>query len=141
MFPVFSIVMTFLFATFSSDFEKDIQSTYTNDIFVDPYWVGQRFLFDVPLQPSRSIRGYYIRVKVKSHSTIGPDTFLGQADIQFSSLVKEDEQCGWFPLKPKTFSIRVSPESLKVSGSIKLRVQWVHSVPGLRNHMLTVLNR
>lgn len=67
--------------------------------------------------------------------------FLGQADIQFSSLVKEDELCGWFPLKPKTFSIRASPESLKVSGSIKLRVQWVHSIQGLKKHLGMALSR
>ena len=129
----------------TSLFHRDLaqlQETYTNDQFVDPFWLDQRFLFDVPVRPSEdSIRGYYVRVKIKSHSTIGTDSFLGQADIQFSSLVEENELNGWFPLKPKTFSIRASPESLKVSGSIKLSVQWVHSTDGLRKHFQTALRR
>jgi hypothetical protein len=118
-----------------------LKETYTNDQFVDPYWLDQKFLFNVPVKPSDSIRGYYVRVKIKSHSTVGTDVFLGQADIQFSSLVDEEELIGWFPLKPKTFSIRASPETLKVSGSIKLRVQWVHSIEGLRKHLSLALKR
>jgi hypothetical protein len=117
------------------------QKTYTNDETVDAFWVDQIFLFDVPVLPTQSIRGYNIRVKVKSKSIIGPDSFLGQADIQFSSLLEERELNGWFPLKPKEFSISVSPQNLDVNGSIKLRLQWIYSPKELMAYLMEVIHR
>lgn len=106
---------------------KQLQTTYVNDQTLDPKWFDQIFLFDIPVKPGETIRGYQIRVKVKSKSLVGMDSFLGQADIQFASLQDEKELVGWFALKPMKSSIRSSPGSLKVSGSIKLRIQWIHS--------------
>ena len=117
------------------------QSTYLNDQTLDPIWMDQVFHFRVPDLSTEPIRGYYIRVVVKSRSIIGEDTFLGQADIPFSSLLSEEELFGWFPLKPKKYSIRASPESLRVTGSIKLRLQWIHSVKSLVDHTVTAVKR
>ena len=103
---------------------------------IDPYWIDQIFLFDVPVSPTDPIRGYNLRVQVMSKSIIGVDTFLGQADVQFSSLIEENELYGWFSLKPKNFSIKSSPESFQVTGSIKLKVQWIHSAAGLVNYLI-----
>lgn len=120
---------------------KQKQKTYVNDESLNPKWESQIFIFDVPVKPQQSIRGYCVRVKVKSKSYIGPDDFLGQADIQFASLESEDELRGWFPLQPQKSSIKSSPQSLEVTGSIKLRVQWIHSPKALAQHVRKATNK
>lgn len=120
---------------------KQKQKTYVNDESLNPKWEKQVFLFNVPVKPEQSIRGYCVRVKVKNKSYVGPDNFLGQADIQFASLNDENELRGWFPLQPQKSSIKSSPQSLEVSGSIKLRVQWVHSAKALTQHVRKAINR
>jgi hypothetical protein len=117
------------------------QETYVNDKMIDPFWIDQAFLFKVPVTPAEPIRGYNIRVRVRSRSVIGFDNFLGEADVQFSSLLEEQEVSGWFSLKPKSSSIASSPESLQVSGSIKLRAQWIHSSEGLLKYLLEAIDR
>jgi hypothetical protein len=117
------------------------QETYVNDRMIDPFWIDQTFLFKVPVTPAEPIRGYNIRVRVRSRSVVGFDTFLGEADVQFSSLTEEQEILGWFSLKPKASSIASSPESLQVTGSIKLRAQWIHSSQGLLKYLLEAIDR
>jgi hypothetical protein len=120
---------------------RQVRKTYENDESLNPKWLDQVFIFDVPVKPEQSIRGYCVRVKVKSKSYVGPDDFLGQADIQFSSLESENELRGWFPLQPQKSSIKSSVQSLEVSGSIKLRVQWIHSPNALTKHIRKATNR
>ena len=120
---------------------KQKQKTFVNDEALNPKWEKQIFIFDVPVKPEQSIRGYCVRVKVKNKSYIGSDNFLGQADIQFASLENETELRGWFPLQPQKNSIKSSPQSLEVSGSIKLRVQWVHSAKALTQHIRKAINK
>jgi hypothetical protein len=119
---------------------KQKQRTYVNDESLNPKWQNQIFIFDVPVKPQQSIRGYCVRVKVKNKSYIGQDDFLGQADIQFASLESENVLRGWFPLQPQKSSIKSSPQSLEVSGSIKLRVQWIHSPKALAQHIRKATN-
>ena len=120
---------------------RQLRRTYINDECVDPKWDNQVFIFDVPVKPQQSIRGYCVRVKVKKKSYIGPDDFLGQADIQFASLESENELRGWFPLQPMKSSIKSSPQSLEVSGSIKLRVQWIYSAKAFVQHISKAVDR
>ena len=120
---------------------KQLQTTYVNDQTLDPRWFDQIFLFDVPVKPKETIRGYQIRVKVKSKSLVGADSFLGQADIQFASLQDEKELIGWFALKPMKSSIRASSGALRVSGSVKLRIQWIHSPDVLAQQLRSVAKR
>jgi hypothetical protein len=117
------------------------QETYVNDKMIDPFWLDQVFLFKVPVTPDQPIRGYNIRVRVRGKSVVGFDDFLGEADVQFSSLIEEQEIMGWFSLKPKTSSISSSPESVEVSGSIKLRAQWIHSSSSLLKYLLNAVDR
>jgi hypothetical protein len=110
--------------------------TYVCDSTLDPTWQEQRFVFDVPEKAAGEQRKYNVRVLVKARSLVGLDTVLGQTDIEFSCLKDERSIEGWFPLR----SVRSSSLlSLRVSGSIKLRLQWVHSPVGYANYMCTAL--
>ena len=93
-------------------------------------------MFEVPEKAVSEQRKYMVKVFVKARSIVGLDTTLGQTDIEFSALKEERPLEGWFPLRaPRSTSVL----SLKVSGSIKLRLQWVHSPVGFANYMMTAL--
>lgn len=92
-------------------------------------------MFDVPEKAVSEQRKYNVRVIVKSRSLVGLDTVLGQTDIEFSCLKEERALEGWFPLR----AVRSTLLSLKVSGSIKLRLQWVHSPVGYANYICNAL--
>jgi hypothetical protein len=77
-----------------------------------------------------------VSLKMKSKSLVGRDTFLGEAEVPLTSLISEQELSGWFALKPKKYSqTGMGPESLSFSslvcGSIKVRIQWIHSIRAL----------
>lgn len=120
--------------------EQQRQVTYVNDQTVDPYWIDQIFILDVPVDPSASIRGYNVSLKMKSKSLVGRDTFLGEAEIPLTSLISEQELKGWFALKPKKYSQQsgLGTENLSFSlvcGSIKVRIQWIHSLKTLMEYI------
>lgn len=120
---------------------SNVYTTYTCNETLDPEWDDQIFMFDVPVQATASLRGHYLRVTVKSKSVFGSDSFLGQVDLQLARLLDEQSLCGWFPLKPLKYSIKASPESLQVTGSIKLNVQWVHSTQALADGLNYVIEK
>ena len=117
------------------------QMTYVNDQTFQPTWIDQIFLFDIPVNPSESIRGYNIQATMKSRSLIGRDSFLGEADIPLTSLVTEKELCGWFALKPKKYSLQSSPDISLICGSLKLRIQWIHSIESLIPYLIDLSQR
>lgn len=90
---------------------------------MNPSWVKQKFIFDVPLDAADNYRGYNVRILVKAKSLIGMDSVLAKLDVPFSSLKEEKWIEGWFPLRPS----RATVLSGNVSGSIRLRLRWVHS--------------
>jgi hypothetical protein len=110
--------------------------TYICDSTLDPTWLEQRFVFDIPDKAAAEHRKYNVRVMVKARSIVGLDTTLGQTDIEFSCLKDERLLEGWFPLRAVRSTSLVS---LRVSGSIKLRVQWVHSPVGYANYICNSL--
>ena len=65
------------------------------------------------------------------------------ADIHLTCLKNEQEIEGWFPLRPQRGGIFASSaREVDVSGSIKLRLRWIHSGPGLLNSMFqSILKR
>ena len=108
---------------------------------MDPSWTDQMFVFDVPVLPSDSIRGNSVRINVKTKNILG-DNWVGQADIQLASLVNENVMTGWFPLRPHKSAIAGAPyDELQHNGSIKLRVEWVHSNEALKKHLKTAIKR
>lgn len=107
--------------------------TYVCDQTMDPSWIDQRFVLNVPEKAAVESRGYSLRVLVKSSSVVGLDSALGQADIQFSCLKEEGVLEGWFPLRPVRTNTMYS---YNISGSVRLRLQWVHSDLGYANYLL-----
>ena len=110
--------------------------TYACDSTLDPTWLEQRFIFNVPEKAALEHRKYNLRVTVKARSLVGLDSVLGQIDIEFSCLKEERALEGWFPLR----AIRSSSLlALKMSGSIKLRLQWVYTPLGYANYLANAL--
>ncbi len=100
---------------------------------MDPTWIGQRFVLNVPQKAAAESRGFSLRVIVKCKSSIALDASLGKADIQFSCLREENVLEGWFPLRPARAN---HVYAMNISGSIKLRLQWVHSDVGYANYLI-----
>lgn len=122
--------------------------TYRTDDTTNPLWylalplqccahrvarrVNQVFLINVPETAATSqSRAFVLSVVVYSTSLVGVDRFLGRVDIPLGALKSQEPMEGWFSLRPKTSSIKYSTNTLKVSGSLKLGVQWVYSSDGL----------
>jgi hypothetical protein len=97
--------------------------TYVFDQSVNPTWVKQRFVFDVPHSASEEYRSFNVRVLVKAKSLVGMDSVLAKLDVPFSCLKDEKSIEGWFPLRPSRATVLTS----NVSGSIRLRLRWLHS--------------
>jgi hypothetical protein len=100
--------------------------TYVCDETLEPQWLHQKFVFDVKGDAEGSYRNYNLRVLVKAKSVTGIDSVLAKLDVPFSCLREEKAVEGWFPLRPTRSSMLL----YKASGSIKLRLQWVHSSTG-----------
>ena len=112
--------------------------TYICEKNMNPNWIGQNFIFDVPENAVREKREYKVRVTmraVSSDSLVQPfDRILGHAEIHFSSLMNEEPVYGWFPLRPHKASI-TNVENFQTCGSIKLRLRWIHSKTGLARYI------
>jgi len=117
------------------------QCTYMCEKNMNPSFIGQKFLFDVPAEAFDKKREFKVCVRVMCDSVVrAMDKVLGQADIQFTSLVKEEELFGWFPLRSSKKNITNVDGGMDIAGSIKLRVQWVHSSKGLSKSTLNRVN-
>lgn len=122
-----------LLCCFHSRKYRQACSTYVCEQTLDPVWIAQRFLLDVPERAASESRGFSLSVVVKSRSVIGIDASMGKADIQFSCLKNEEAIEGWFPLRPTQAN---NVFVYKISGSIKLRLQWVHSDLGYSKYLI-----
>lgn len=108
------------------------QFTYVCDDTLEPAWIGQRFLLRVPASGAQNFRGLKVRVEVMSQSVVDIlNRSLGKTDIHLSCLKKQLPVCGWFPLRPPRGSHRSSLGGVDITGSIKLRLQWIFSDYGL----------
>ena len=114
--------------------------TYYIEKSVHPKWTNQIFVIDIPQQAVQTTRGYSVRVRLKDFEFLGTGNFLGQCDVQLNSLAGQQETVGWFPLTARTGKVFQRSSNEKVSGSVKLRLQWIHSTPSLlkyRHNFLT----
>jgi hypothetical protein len=84
------------------------------------------------------IRNYSVKVLVKAKSLGGIDQTLAKTDIPFSCLKGEQLKEGWFSLRSPSNNIIMSQ---KTSGSIKLRIQWIHSEPGFAKYVCEQANK
>ena len=101
------------------------------------------FLINVPdVAAANSSRGFIVSIVVYSANLIGLDRFLGRVDIPLTVLKSEEKLEGWFALRPKVSSIKYSTNTLRVSGSVRLHIQWIYSLDGLvRSLVETTQNR
>lgn len=115
--------------------------TTTCEGTTDPNWSDQTFVFDVPVLSSDSVRGNSVRINVKTKNLLG-DNWVGQADIQLASLVHENTLTGWFPIRPRKATIAgAAHDELQHNGSIKLRVEWIHSNEALKKHLKAAIKK
>eukprot|EP00980_Cylindrotheca_fusiformis_P021402 scaffold8259_cov143-Cylindrotheca_fusiformis.AAC.20 len=122
---------------------KNKRKTYFIQKSLNPRWTDQVFVYDVPQEAVSVTRGYTLQVKLRNFRMVGQHSILGQAAVHLGSLRSQQELVGWYPLSGR--SGQRDGETLQVSdtsrGSIKLRVQWIYSVPALIDYFLLISQR
>ena len=94
-------------------------------------------MFDVPPAAVVYTREHTLQVRIREFRFIGQHPFLGQTNVYLQSLRNQRELVGWYPLVG-----RMGRRDLEDSqanwgrGSVKLRVQWIYTVPALVNYFL-----
>jgi len=119
---------------------KAKQKTYFVEKTLFPEWNNQVFVFDTPMETHLSARGFSVLITMKSHVNVGSELFLGQAEVQLRSLKSQTELVGWYPLVGRTGKM-FQQSSENVRGSIKLKLQWIYTVPALVSYFLLLSER
>ncbi|KAL7570167.1 hypothetical protein ACA910_020005 [Epithemia clementina (nom. ined.)] len=116
---------------------KQYYRTYFVRKSVNPCWNSQAFVFDIPPEAVSITRGHAVKVKVRNFRRIGRHAILGRAQIDLHSVKGQSPLLGWFPLAGRT-GRRELENSLSHwgRGSIKLKIHWVYSFPGLIEYVL-----
>ena len=119
------------------------QKTYFIEKSLSPKWKDQIFVFDVPRAAVRVTRGHSIEVKLRNFRLVGQHSILGQASVHFGSLRDQRELEGWYPLAGRAGRRDVETASLSEwgRGSVKLRVQWIYTIPALLDYFLLLAER
>jgi hypothetical protein len=122
---------------------KNKRKTYFIQKSLNPRWTDQVFVYDVPQEAVSVTRGFTLQLKVRNFRMVGQHSILGQAAVHLGSLRNQQELVGWYPLSGR--SGQRDGDTLQVSdssrGSIKLRVQWVYTVPALIDYFLLISER
>ena len=119
------------------------QKTYFIEKCLSPKWKDQIFVFDVPRAAVRVTRGHSIEVKLRNFRLVGQHSILGQASVHFGSLRDQRELEGWYPLAGRAGRRDVETASISEwgRGSVKLRVQWIYTIPALLDYFLLLAER
>ena len=118
--------------------------TYYIERTVAPKWSNQSqvFVFDVPPDAATITRGYFIKVQIRSFGVLGRHVHLGTTEVHLRSLRNQQELVGWYPLVSRTGRNELEKSlSSRVHGSVKLRVQWIYTVPALLDYHLLVVSQ
>ena len=119
--------------------ESCVKRTYFIERCSSPKWTGMKFVFDVPASAISDPHGFAVLVKVKDHRLIGRDRPLGRTEIHLRNLRNQKEVIGWFPLISRTGkgSDLANPAAAgRVQGSVKLRAQWIYTLPALLDYYI-----
>jgi hypothetical protein len=114
-----------------------IRKTYFVEGTFSPKWIDQAFVFDVPPAAVEYTREHMLQLRIRGFRFIGQHPYLGQTNVHLRSLRNQEELVGWYPLVGRT-----GPRDLEDSnanwgrGSLKLRVQWIYTVPALLSYFL-----
>lgn len=113
------------------------KKTYYMNKTTSPKWIDQYFVFDVHADAVQKIRDYTAHIKVRHFRIIGQHAYLGQINVPLRCLRDQKELIGWYPLVGRTG--RHDLESSQANwgrGSVKLRLQWIYTVPALVDYFL-----
>jgi hypothetical protein len=121
---------------------KEKRKTYYIENTTTPKWATQVFIFDISPEAVHATRGFSVRVRLRNFHWIGNHPSLGQTSVYLSTLRNQQELVGWYPLVG-TKERSDADDSLGSygRGSVKLRMQWIHSVPGLLDYFLMLSER
>lgn len=107
-----------------------------------PKWTGQVFIYDVPSEAAHVTRGYGAKVRIRNFHWIGSHPCIGHTTVHLSSLRNQQEIVGWYPLVGRSVQADLDESLTNYGrGSVKLRMQWIHSVPGLIDYFLMLSER
>ena len=123
---------------------KNKRKTYFVEKSLDPKWTDQIFVFDVPEDAINVTRGHSLQINIRNFKLLGQHPIMGLAAVHLGSLRDQKELLGWYPLAAKS-GRRDAVESAATTewgrGSVKLRVQWIYSVPALLDYFLMLSDR
>lgn len=122
---------------------RNKRKTYFIEKSSNPRWNDQYFVFDVPEAAIKVNRGHSIKIIVRDFRTIGQHPVLGQASMHFASIQNEQELVGWWPLVGKYGNSDLAEDRISDfgRGSIKLRAQWIYSLPGMIDYYTLLSQR
>ncbi|KAG7355258.1 vacuolar-sorting-associated protein 13 C-terminal domain containing protein [Nitzschia inconspicua] len=125
---------------------RNLRKTYFVEKSLNPRWNDQVFVFDVPEDAVRVTRGHSIQVKVRNFRVVGQHPILGQAVVHFASLRDQQELVGWYPLSSRAgkSDLAISEDQIMSDlsrGSIKLRVQWIYTLPAMIDYYILLSQR
>jgi hypothetical protein len=110
----------------------DLRRTYFIRKSVNPKWLSQVFVFDVPTDAVNTTRGYALQVNIRNFRAYGSHPVVGTARIELHSIRNQEPLVGWFPLAGRVGRRELDNQASHWGrGSLKLRVQWIHSRPAL----------
>jgi len=121
---------------FSKSDTNSVKRTYYIEKSDSPKWSGMKFVFNVSPEAELDPQGYSIIVKLKDFRLVGKNSSLGMTEIRLHNLKHQKEVFGWYPLMSRTGrgSDIFASSAGNGRGSIKLRVQWIYSLPSLLNY-------
>lgn len=122
--------------------KRDRRKTYFISNTVSPSWKGQVFVFKVSPQAVYATRGYSIKICLRDYRPIGQHKLLGAAQVELHSLRDQNSLVGWFPLAGRTGRHELeNPLSYWGRGSVKLRLQWIYTLPAYLDYCILLSER
>eukprot|EP00977_Amphora_coffeiformis_P017422 scaffold5683_cov156-Amphora_coffeaeformis.AAC.11 len=115
----------------------DVRRTYYVRKTVNPTWIAQTFIFDVPEEAVSVTRGHSLKIKVRNFRKIGTHTTLGRTEVDLHSVRNQKPLTGWFPLSGRTGRRELENSTSHWGrGSIKLNVHWVYTTSALLDYFI-----
>ena len=121
---------------------REKQVTYYIENTTTPKWATQVFIFNVSPEAVHATRGYSVRVRLRNFHFVGNHPTIGQTSVYLSTLRNQQELVGWYPLVGTKERSDIDDSLGSYGhGSVRLRMQWIHSIPGLLDYFLMLSER
>ena len=116
--------------------------TYYVEKTLAPKWSDQVFIFDVPHDAVSVTRGHLVQIRLRDFKFVGSHSYLGQTNVHLRSIRNQQELVGWYPLVGRTGRRELEDSQANWGrGSVKLRVQWIYTIPALLDYFLLLSER